>query len=87
MRDAWREVYLPRIQQGETSFAAKFLGAHGALLSVLAHFFEDQRWEMPMKTGLDEQSLSGEDQLDILAGGALPYGHARNDITGGMHLL
>src|SRR3981189_19261 len=37
-RDALHEIYLPRIQRGNASFAAKVLGARGALLSVLAHF-------------------------------------------------
>ena len=42
---ALHEVYLPRIQRGNASFAAKVLGARGALLSVLAHFFEHGRWD------------------------------------------
>jgi hypothetical protein len=37
-RDALHEVYLPRIQRGDASFAAKVLGARGALPSVLANF-------------------------------------------------
>ena len=44
LRDALHEVYLPRIQRGETSFAAKVLGAREALLSVLAHFFDPGSW-------------------------------------------
>jgi hypothetical protein len=39
-REALHEVYLPRIHRGKASFAAKVLGARGALLSALAHFFE-----------------------------------------------
>src|SRR5580693_9057851 len=39
-REALHEVYIPRIQRGNASFAAKVLGARGALLSVLVHFFE-----------------------------------------------
>jgi hypothetical protein len=35
-REALHEVYIPRIQQGNASFAANVLGAGGALLSVLA---------------------------------------------------
>ena len=42
--EALHEVYLPRIQRGNASFAAKGLGARGALLSALAHFFEQGRW-------------------------------------------
>src|SRR5262249_48803544 len=36
-REALYDVYIPRIQRGEVSFAANALGARGALLSVLAH--------------------------------------------------
>src|SRR5215468_7613988 len=43
-REALHEVYIPRIQRGNSFFAAKVLGARGALLSVLVHFFEDGRW-------------------------------------------
>jgi hypothetical protein len=50
-RDALHEVYLPRIQRGDASFAAKVLGARGALLSVLVHFFEDGRWGSSLQTG------------------------------------
>ena len=39
-REALHEVYIPRIQRGNASFAANVLGARGALLSVLVHFFE-----------------------------------------------
>jgi hypothetical protein len=37
-RDALHKVYLPRIQRGNSSFAANVLGARAALLLVLAHF-------------------------------------------------
>jgi serine/threonine protein kinase len=37
-REALHEVYIPRIQRGDASFAANVLGARGALLAVLAHF-------------------------------------------------
>jgi hypothetical protein len=43
-REALHEVYIPRIQRGESSFAANVLGARGASLLVLAHFFEHGRW-------------------------------------------
>jgi hypothetical protein len=42
-REALHEVYIPRIQRGDSSFAANVLGARGALLLVLAHFFEHGR--------------------------------------------
>jgi hypothetical protein len=37
-REALHEVYILRIQRGDTSFAAAVLGARGASLSVLVHF-------------------------------------------------
>ena len=43
-REGLHEVYIPRIQRGDTSFTANVLGARGALLLVLAHFFENGRW-------------------------------------------
>jgi hypothetical protein len=42
--EALHEVYIPRIQRGNAYFAANVLGARGALLSVLVHFFEHGRW-------------------------------------------
>src|SRR6266404_2281477 len=65
-REALHEVYLPRIQRGNVSFAAKVLGARGALLSVLAHFFEQGRWGSIVETGVEGQSLNPEDQLFLL---------------------
>src|SRR4029077_5692994 len=59
-REALHEVYIPRIQRGNASFAANVLGVSGALLSVLVHFFENLRWDSPMEMGLDEQSLTAE---------------------------
>ena len=65
-RDALHEVYIPRIQRGDASFAAKVLGARAALLSVLVHFFEHGRWESPVETTVEGQSLTPEDQLFVL---------------------
>ena len=65
-REALHEVYIPRIQQGNASFAANVLGAGGASLSVLVHFFEHGRWDSPVKVGVEGQSLTAEDQLFIL---------------------
>jgi hypothetical protein len=59
-------VYIPRIQRGDTFFAAKVLGARGALLSVLAHFFEHGRWGSIVETGAAGQGLTPEDQLFLL---------------------
>ena len=65
-RDALHEVYISRIQRGTASFAANFLGARGALLSALVHFFEPGRWGVLMQTGVEGQRLTVEDQLFIL---------------------
>jgi len=64
--EALHEVYIPRIQRGDAFFAAKVLGARGALLSVLVHFFERGRWGLFAEKGVEEQSLAAEDQLFIL---------------------
>jgi predicted ATPase len=70
-RGALHEVYIPRIQRGSAGFAANILGARGALLSVLAHFFEDGRWGSPVQVGVEGQRLTEEDQLFILIQAAL----------------
>ena len=64
--EALHEVYIPRIQRGNACFAASVLGARGALLSVLAHFFEQGFWDAPVQTGSAEQCLTAEDQPYIL---------------------
>ena len=65
-RKALHEVYLPRIQRGNASFAANVLGVRGALLSALAAFFEQGRWGTFAQTELEGQNLMAEDQLFIL---------------------
>ena len=65
-RDALHDVYIPRIQRGNDSFAANVLGARGALLSVLARFFEQGRWGLTVEMVLEGQTLTAEDQLFIL---------------------
>jgi predicted ATPase len=65
-RDALHQVYLPRIQRGDAAFAANVLGARGALLSVLIHFFEGDRWGSPARSSAEGQSLTEGDQLFIL---------------------
>jgi tetratricopeptide (TPR) repeat protein len=65
-REALREVYIPRIQRGDSSFAAKVLGATGPLLSALVHFFEDGRWGTLVETAVEGQNLSAEDKLFVL---------------------
>ena len=68
-REALHEVYIRRIQRGDSSFAANSLGARGTLLSVLGQFFESGRWESAIVKGTEEHSLSDEDQLFILLQG------------------
>jgi serine/threonine protein kinase/tetratricopeptide (TPR) repeat protein len=63
---ALNEVYIPRIQRGDAFFAAKVLGARGALLSTLIHFFERGRWGSPEQSDIEGQALTAEDQLFIL---------------------
>jgi serine/threonine protein kinase/predicted ATPase len=65
-REALHEIYIPRIQRGNACFAANVLGARGALLSVLVHFFEQGCWASPVQTGSEEHSLTAEDQPYIL---------------------
>jgi hypothetical protein len=65
-REALHEVYIPRIQRGDACFAANVLGARGALLLVLSHFFEHGRWGSFVETAVEGQSLSAEDQLFVL---------------------
>ena len=70
-REALHEVYIPRIQRGDASFAANVLGARGALLSVLIHFFANERWGSLVEMGVEGQSLTAEDHLFILMRAAL----------------
>jgi hypothetical protein len=70
-REALHEVYIPRIQRGDASFAANVLGARGALLSVLVHFFEQGHWGSPVQTGVEGQGFVHEDQLFVLLETAL----------------
>jgi hypothetical protein len=70
-REALHEVYIPRIQRGSLSYAANVLGARGALLSVLVHFFEEGRWGSLVERGVDGERLTAEDQLFILMQAAL----------------
>jgi serine/threonine protein kinase/predicted ATPase len=64
--EALREVYIPRIQRGDASFTAKVLGAKGALLLVLAHFFEHGHWGSPVQEGVEGRRLTSDDQLCVL---------------------
>jgi hypothetical protein len=64
--EALHEVYIPRIQWGDVFFAAKVLGVRGALLLVLAHFFEQGRWGSPVEVSVERRSLTPKDQLFVL---------------------
>jgi predicted ATPase len=70
-REALHEVYIPRIQRGKACFAANVLGARGALLSVLVHFFERGHWGSSVGMAVEGQNLTAEDQLFILMQAAL----------------
>jgi tetratricopeptide (TPR) repeat protein len=70
-REVLHEVYIPRIQRGDSSFTANVLGARGALLLVLVHFFEHGRWGSPVETAVEGQSLTAEDQLFLVMQAAL----------------
>jgi predicted ATPase len=65
-RETLHEVYIPQIQRGDEFFAAKILGARGALLLVLAHFFEDGRWGSFVETAVEGQGLTADDELFVL---------------------
>jgi tetratricopeptide (TPR) repeat protein len=65
-REALHEVYIPRIQRGNSFFAANVLGARGPLLSTLVHFFEQGRWGSLVQNCPEGQDLTSEDQLFIL---------------------
>jgi serine/threonine protein kinase/predicted ATPase len=65
-REALHDVYIPRIQRGNACFAANVLGARGALLSVLAHFFEAGRWGTLADTVVEREGLIPEAQLFVL---------------------
>ena len=76
-RDALHQLYIPRIQRGDASFASNVLGARGALLSVLSHFFEEGRWGSLAETSVEGQSLTAEDQLFVLMQAGLYLIHTR----------
>jgi serine/threonine protein kinase len=69
--EALHEVYIPRIQRKTTCFAANVLGARGALLAVLNHYFHHGRWGSLIGTGAERHRLTPEDQLFVLMQAAL----------------
>jgi serine/threonine protein kinase/tetratricopeptide (TPR) repeat protein len=70
-RETLHQIYIPRIQRGTVCFAANVLGARGALLTVLSHFFEHGRWGSLVGTAAEGQRLTPEDQLFVLMQAAL----------------
>src|SRR5262249_27740747 len=64
--EALHEVYIPRIQRGDVYFTANVIGARGALLLALVHFFEHGRWGSLVENCSEGQGLTAEDQLFIL---------------------
>jgi serine/threonine protein kinase len=76
-REALHEVYIPRIQRGDSCFAANVLGARGALILALAHFFEHERWGALAEASVEGQSLTPEDQLFVLTQAGLYLIHTR----------
>jgi hypothetical protein len=68
-RDALHEIYIPRIQRANAFFAARVLGARGALVAVLSRFFEPGRWGSLAESGFEGQNLSSEDQIFVLIHG------------------
>ena len=65
-RESLNETYIRRIQRGNASFASKVLGARGALLAVLIHFFRGGKWVAALEEGFEGQRLTLEDQLFVL---------------------
>ena len=76
-QQALHEVYIARIQRGDSGFAANVLGARGPLLSALIHFFEQGRWGSIVETSAGGQSLTPEDQLFLLMQTGLCLIHTR----------
>lgn len=83
-RDALHEVYLPRIMRGKQSYAARVLGARGALLSALTYFVERGDWSRPVAPDPPHrQGLEPRDQLTVLTQAGLllttTRGYASNE--------
>ena len=86
--DALHEVYIPRIQRGNASFTGNVLGARGALLSVLIHFFEHGNWKSPLEHRPRRAAPHcGRSALHPHADWDLSNGHARTFGIGGANLL
>src|SRR6516164_4350416 len=83
-----KDVYIPRIQRGNTYFAANVLGATGLSLTALAHFFEDGRWGSPFENDHRRtESHPGGQALHPHAGGTISIDHTGNWSTRSQNLL
>ena len=71
-RESLHDIYIPRIQRGNASFAVNVLGAREAVLSALIHFFADGRWEAPRRNRRWRSSS--------FSGGSALYPHAGSGI-------
>ena len=85
-RQALHEIYVPRIQRRKESYATHVLGARGALLSTLAHFFEQGRWGSFAKVDIAEQALDPEDKLFVLLESALNLSVTRGTQAPEVHI-
>ena len=65
-REALHEVYIPRIQRGNASFAANVLGARGRIALGFSSFLRTRTLGFTGRTVVEGQSLTAEDQLFIL---------------------
>jgi hypothetical protein len=71
-RKALHEVYIPRIQRGDSSFAARVLGARETLLLILANFLSRDagvhpwKWESKVRVLLLEISSSSSCRRDSI---------------------
>ena len=76
-RDALHEIYWPRIQRGDASFAAKVLGARGALLSVLVTFSKTVIGGRPCDGRRGAGPFGRRSVIHPHAGRAIPFGNPR----------
>ena len=87
-REALHEVYIPRIQRGNASFAANVLGARGAIALGFSSFLRTRTLGITRGNGRrGAKSHCGRSALHSHAGGAISNGHARIRSTGGANLL
>jgi hypothetical protein len=80
-RESLHDIYIPRIQRGNASFAVNVLGAREAVLSALIHFFATAQWEAPIEIGVGEHRLCPADQLFILMQAAVYLAATRGPPT------